>query len=339
MKNLYPFSFIFICALNINAQITLTSSSSIPDIGESYDYYYISDYTFDVSQSGANQTWNFSTASSDLTTIDIIDLASSLEPSTFPQANLVMGAETLDNPEGVYGENYLSNSSSDWSIEGSYITDIVRYIYTDKREILKFPITYNDIFNETFVGTIENIQAGQTFDITAGTSEITADGYGDLILPYTTVNNVLKIKITSNYTIVYMGIPIYNITEILNFWYNAATHLHIAETVETYTDGSPSGSYAYYIAPSDLVLGVDNSQLKDSQITVYPNPASNYFNIKNTSGEVLNANIFDTSGRSVKSLSIGLGEKQIDAANLHSGVYIIKFNKGSQYFTKKLIVK
>ncbi len=329
MKKFSVLSFFFICALQVNAQITLTSATSVPNIGDSVDYYFEENYSFDVSQTGANQTWDFSTATGTPGTLNIIDVSSAMDPSSFPSANLV-GAQTVDT---FYAESYYSSSSSDLSLEGNYSPGSFRSIYSDKQEFLKFPITYNDSFNETFAGTFELISL-YTLDRT-GTAVITADGYGNLILPYTTVYNVLKVKITYDITDTLMGLPISTSTQVSNYWFNTATHFYLAST----TEDSGGGSSASYIAQSDLVLGVDNFQLKESQITLYPNPANNYFHIKNTSGEILKANIIDISGRNVKTVVTSLGDMKIDVSDLHYGIYLIKFVGGSKTLTKKLVLK
>jgi hypothetical protein len=123
---------------------------------------------------GPNQTWDFSSLSGASTTFNYVSLNNGTEPSTYPNANLV---EITDA-----GETYFNNPASELSLEGQLVPGVARLINTDKREFLKFPITYNDVFNGTFDGTIENIAINQTFD-RGGTIEIKSDGYGDLILP------------------------------------------------------------------------------------------------------------------------------------------------------------
>ena len=334
MKQIYLSIIISIITANLNAQITLTSTANSPQIGDSYEYIIIPDYTFDVSQSGANQTWDFSSASGSTEIISFIDLSSSLEPSTFPLANVV----AISNSNN--GESYFSNSTSGQTIEGAFLPGEVRFIYTDKQEFLKFPITYNDVFNETFSGTIENIIAGQTFDRT-GTIEISGVGYGDLILPYTTVNNVLKIKIVNNYSDTFMGVPGGSISETSELWYNAFTNSFLAITSETYSvdTGSLLSSQARYLDQSDLVLGTNDSQLVDNQISVYPNPANNYVFINNATNEVLKIDIHDIRGAFIKTLKIENGKTQVNISDLHSGIYLINYVKGSSYYTKKMIVE
>ena len=335
MYKFYNFCLLFAFALQTNAQITLTSSANIPNVGDSYDYYYLSNYAFDVSQTGADQTWDFSSAFGTLVTINFIDPSASMDAASFPQATLV-STQTIG---GIYMEDYYSSSSSDFSFEGNYAPSYWRTIYSDKQEYLKFPITYNDVFNETYSGTYEFIPTGTTYN-RVGTIEISADGYGDLILPYTTVHNVLKIKITFDYTDTDPNTSaMTSSTEVTNVWYDTANRLYLASTTEDYTGGTLQGSTATYLSQSDLALGVEDSHLTDSKVTLYPNPADNYFNVKNSSNAVLKGSIYDLDGRNVESITINHGNTQINTSNLHSGVYLIRFVKGSQFYTEELVVE
>ncbi|MFG6685134.1 T9SS type A sorting domain-containing protein [Mariniflexile sp. HNIBRBA6329] len=322
----------FIMAISLNAQITLTSATSSPQIGDTFDYISIPNYTFDVSQSGANQTWDFSSATGSTAVTNYVDLTSALEPSTFPQANTVA---LTANPNA---ETYFSNSTSGQTIEGFYSPGLLREIYTDKREFIKYPITYNDIFNETFSGTSENIAAGQTY-IRTGTTEISADGYGTLILPYTTVNNVLRIKITNTYSDTFMGFPIGPYNDVILVWYNATTKTAIASTSNSFYNGSLLSSYATYLDQSDLVLTTNNSEWDKNQVSVFPNPANDYVYIKNKTDKALPIEIYDAQCRIIKTLDIKKGENEINISSLNSGIYIIKFFYNSYFHTQKMVVK
>ncbi len=79
-------------------------------------------------------------------------------------------------------------------------------------------------------------------------------------------------------------------------------------------------------------------------ITVYPNPASEFTSIKwEIYDELENAlyKIFDINGREMGSGAIekNTGEKVIDTRSLENGVYIINiYNEGVMKFNSKLIV-
>ncbi len=174
---------------SLSAQITLTNANSTPAIGDSFTYISEST-TMNVANSGTNQTWDFSGITGSTSSMTAITLANSLDPSTFPTATVV---ESYDN-----SEQYMLSSSTEYTQVGLYSPGQIRLTYSDPREFLKFPLSYQTVYNETFLGNLDNIAAGQTFS-REGTVDIEADGYGDLILPYTTMNNTLRIKITAIY--------------------------------------------------------------------------------------------------------------------------------------------
>ena len=330
MKTIYLFIITGLITTNLSAQITLTSASSSPQVGNTFNYVAAAPFTLNVNPAGANQTWDLSSVSGTSVAYNYIDLSSSSEPATFPSANLV------ETASGV--ENYYSSSTSGLTLEGHYMAGTARIIYSDKREFTKYPITYNDVYNETFSGTVENIAAAQTFD-RSGTIEIMADGYGDLILPYTTVNNVLRVKAIFNYSDIYMGFPIYDYTDTIWTWYNDKTNNFIASASVGYANGFLLTSQATYIEQADLVDGIGDLPLTNNQISLYPNPADHFFFIKNTTGETLSLDIHDLRGALIKTASIQNGTRKVEISDLNPGIYLIKYVNGPSYYTEKLIVE
>ncbi len=330
MKNIYISLIISIVTINLSAQITLTSSNSTPQVGNSFNYIVNQFYDFNVSQSGANQIWDFSTAEGSSITANYIDVSSASESSTYPLANLVEESSGL--------ETYYSNSSTALTMEGRFYAGVIQEIYTDKREFLKFPISYNDVFNETFSGTVHSIQAGQTFD-RLGTIEIKADGYGDLILPYTTVNDVLRVKAIYNYTDTYFGAELYTYTDTICTWYDGTTNSFIASTSKGIANGAIYNYQAFYMEEADLVSSIKDSHLTNNQLSFSPNPTDGYINIDNPTSELFSLDIYDFRGMLVKKLKIDDEKSQVDVSNLIPGIYIIKYASTSHHYTEKLVIK
>ena len=331
MKKYTLFAFFSLITTFLNAQITLTSATNTPQVGDTYTYIVNPDYMFDVSQSGPNQSWDFSSASGSSELYSFIDKSSASQAATFPLSNLV-SIWTYNNAEG-----YLTSSASEIAILGTYASGTGTVIYTDKQEYLKFPISYNDVFNETFSGTVEN-EASQTFD-RSGNIQIMADGYGDLILPYTTINNVLRIKVTNTYRDTFMGFELPLLNDVIYIWYDAFNKSYLASATKLYYDGSLAASYATYLAESDLILGVKDSSFAKNQLSVFPNPAEDYCVIKNSSYDLISASIYDLRGSLIKTITIENGENKIETSNLLSGVYLIKYQKGAEFYVNRLMVK
>ncbi len=332
MKKHYLFFTLFIAigVISLDAQITLTSSANTPSVGNSFNYHITNPATFNVMQSGANQTWDFSTASTAPSPFNYINLASSIEPATYPSANLV------ESNGG--SENYYNSTVNAFALEGQLVPGQIRAIFTDPREMLNFPITYPNSFNETFSGTAEIIAASITYN-RGGTNVMTADGYGTLILPYTTVNNVLKITNVGNYTDMLGVTTIATYVDTLITFYNATTNNFIAGYSVLYANGTLTAQYSYHIDQADLVVGIDDVVTAKNYVTIYPNPAKNVVTIK--SNQLLDEiHIYDLTGKMMKAIKPSSTlEQQIKIDDLNAGIYFVKYIDDYGSHSKKMIIE
>lgn len=330
MKRNYFIIAALLFGANLDAQITLSSANHLPVIGDAFTYVAAVSPTISVTHGGANQTWNFSTVTGTATPYNYGSLASSVEPATFPSAN------NVESSSGA--ENYYFNSTTSHEIAGQLIPGSVRAIYSDRRETLKFPITYNDVFNETFACTVENITVGQTYD-RSGTSDMTADGYGSLILPYGTVNDVLKVTIVGNYADLFMGITVASYIDTIITFYNAGTNNVVASYTSLYYNGNPFVVQATYIDQGDLVIGINDVMANSNAVTLYPNPAKNHITIESR----VNLNkieILDLTGKFVREIKVSSSLAQtIDITDLNSGVYFVRYSNETETKTQKIIVE
>lgn len=84
---------------------------------------------------------------------------------------------------------------------------------------------------------------------------------------------------------------------------------------------------------AEVTLDISNHQ--DQDVSIYPNPASD--GIINISGTFDAVQLYDVTGRHIQADSMDSG--QLDVQHLRSGFYFLKFQKGPQTITKKLIIK
>lgn len=73
----------------------------------------------------------------------------------------------------------------------------------------------------------------------------------------------------------------------------------------------------------------------ESQITIYPNPASEVLNIS-TRHNIQNVEMFDILGKSVKRVS---NSKSIDVSDLKTGIYFVKVLTDKGQDTKKVVIE
>jgi hypothetical protein len=87
----------------------------------------------------------------------------------------------------------------------------------------------------------------------------------------------------------------------------------------------------------DLSTVVGMEELKGQQISVYPNPASEYVMVM-TSGKGL-IEIFDMTGKLQLSKNITESNQYVNISDLSKGVYYLKTSNTENSFTKKLVVQ
>ncbi len=83
---------------------------------------------------------------------------------------------------------------------------------------------------------------------------------------------------------------------------------------------------------------VNVPELEKVNPTVYPNPATNNFTVNLGNDEKANIQLFNIVGQQVYSETI-TGSAQVNVANLHSGVYMLKVNQNGKVYTTKVVVK
>lgn len=93
----------------------------------------------------------------------------------------------------------------------------------------------------------------------------------------------------------------------------------------------------FKISCSDCAI-VDVPELEKNNPTIYPNPATNNFTVDLGNDEKADIQLFNIVGQMVYSETI-TGTAQVNVANLHSGVYMLKVNQNGKTFTTKVVVK
>ena len=325
---------VLLSAANLHAQITLNQAAHTPIIGSSFNYHQAVSYSHSAGSGGANQTWDLSNITGSSLNIDFIAPANSTEPSNYPDATIV---EEI----GGFAENYYRKTSTELSLEGQFIPGQARIIYSDRREMMKFPMNYQDSHNETFAGTVNNLGVGQVFDRT-GTIEMVADGYGDLILPYGTVSNVLRIRLVFDYSDTYTGVPFFSYTDTVCMWFNPGTQNFVASTTNSYTNGMLSISTGSYIDQADLStsgVGLTENPALREVLSFAPNPSKGQITIYNESPKAAQFEIIDFSGSLYHSSEISSGQSTMDLSHLNSGVYLVRYIQDGAMVTEKLIIE
>ncbi|MCR9173014.1 MAG: T9SS type A sorting domain-containing protein [bacterium] len=273
---------------------SLSASDVNPVVGDMFDYVQ-SSYA-SPGNSGAGQTWDFSTVTQS-TTGNINFIASN---GTFPQANIIQ-----DDPSGGQIHQDVSNSGMYiWGIESGGIP----ITYSDAMTYLEYPLAVGNSGNDTHLATFNS--GGIDFT-RAGTSTWNTDGSGTVITPQGTFTDVVRVHITQDYTDTFQGGTIDYDVDIY-VWLKAGIHYPVASMTE-FTTIQGTQQYGTYLTGNVELL--ENTA---SPISVFPNPASDNLHV-NGEKEIDQLVLYDLSGNIVTTSA----STSMDISGLDSGVYLM----------------
>ncbi len=330
---------------SLHPQITI-GNNHIPVFGDQYIIHDVDTTGVNQGNSGANQTWNFSSINvlTDSAVFNWVDPAATPYASSFPGAHIAEGNQ-------IY-YMYYTIVSGDLSNIGSGVgtppTQLITTL-TDPEIIFRIPFTYTNTYTDSFNGTI----IGGLFPvIRRGTITKTADAYGTIILPTGTYNNVLRINFLQDITDSTSGIPVVIRTVTDNYsWYTGQYKYPIfsitLSTIYTVADQTTTKSAVITTLNESVgVVPIGNQVVSKYKLNQnYPNPfnplTSITFDIVKTSDVKLV--VYDALGREVaelvnQRLSNGSYKVDFNAANLTSGVYFYKLTTGDFSETKAMLL-
>ena len=352
MKKL--FSTIILCSyLFANSQSTFTSTNyasgnySIPMSSVST---ILSIDNFDTT--GANVTWDYSNLGSDantsrytvtpaasgyqatyiaqcilggggftcltkwngLTNVGVVDL-DSLDAFVFTLFDVMTMAKNANN-------RLIGNIKGLKIIDSTGISIPIVAEYSSPDTILKFPFTYQDSGSSFGAWGLDlssigqNIQYKVTYD-----RKWKVEGWGTLITPYQTHNNVLKVKTTLDQvdSVVFFSTPLGLPRKIVEYtWYDANFGLPVMKAEGLEALGLTTiNSVLYY---DTRVAGI-NEEKEDADLTIFPNPVTETLNITSKVNNKMSYEIIDIEGKTVVRKST---KQSIEVAHLAAGIYFVK---------------
>ena len=319
-------SIIFIqCLFTLGyAQPSLDSTDFIVDFNEKIIVKNSINYKTIVS--GANVVWDFSDLDTSAYKIDTIQY---IPIDSVCNASLLPGGEyyelfTYSNTYMIFNGKITaySNMSSFLTIEGDGLCSSFLTFYNHKKIIMTFPFTFNSSINNSYSG--ETFYVPYPYNMIDGNVNVVADGYGTLILPNMTFNNVLKTSVID----IHHNPNLPNDTDNYSIWYGAGIPYPI---LKIYKD-----DYARYIDGFNTFVEQEHYSNK---IFVYPNPAT--YSVEIDMGErieELNYKLLDVLGKVVSTERITNANKfSIDISSLETGIYFLRIKNKDKLIVKKII--
>ncbi|NDP20528.1 MAG: DUF5010 domain-containing protein [Paludibacter sp.] len=118
---------------------------------------------------------------------------------------------------------------------------------------------------------------------------------------------------------------------------NANNGLHTVRL--TIVSGSPDINY-FLRTDGNSLSGINDLKFSDDEITVYPNPAKDYLNIKlNHNVNRLELSLYDISGKIQLNKTISkddFDKMRLNISHLNQGIYLLKITSDKQTITKKI---
>lgn len=337
MKQFLSFitSFLLFTCGSVIAQPVLTTSN-FNFIGISFTQHSGSYY--DPGLAGENQIWDFSSISAtNSAAMEGVSPADTPFAQDYPDASFA--GVTTSNSTTSY--SYYSHDESGLYLLGVEIPGSLSQVYSDSRKDLTNGLTYLDTYtdSEAYTTDVFNGYPGTS----EGQYEVEADGYGTLILPDMTYENVLRLHIIETAESSFdfgTGTPIVFTSELESYaWFIEGLPIPLLLVTELSQDGVLQSSF------SSFVSGISTSVFEANtlqSIKVYPNPAVNSVTVDlgSNSTEGLSIEVFDVKGALLIKHDEGLSNSsvnQIDISKLESGIYFLHIRSAAGYAIKKLV--
>ncbi len=217
-------------------------------------------------------------------------------------------------------------------------TDTVKIIMADAEELIPLPLEFGDTQLDQFSGT--TFAAGFTIPFD-GEIEFEADGFGTLILPNGSYENVVRYHFTREQVNTVMGI---STTQTKEQWgWMSADYRFWLLLMEINDDGFSEQELVWY-AKNPIPVSLSAHDLSRKGLDIFPNPAQLGTEVAVNMEYAVNATVqwYDITGRKIHQSSQFLNEGQNTLSTSEidlAGVYILNLalDDGTQYSTKVLL--
>jgi len=278
-----------------------------------------------------NQIWDFSNiadTSSRIVNWNYTNTSTFEYDSLFPHAT--MGVLDIN---GSNSERYYKIDSLGIEEVGKNAPGIGYQKFTKGISKLKFPLTLNSQYTDSIYG-IAVYLPDDTIEVN-GVSIITGDGFGELVLPYGTIDQVLRIKVESQIDQYHDG-TFFQTEFLTDYYYYTIDNNNLIATAHyaQINGGNISRRNFLYQSESSLNHFNTNEFSFNDDLILYPNPSKDYITIGNLKEQSI-VTIYDINGKIVKSSS----QNHINISHLSPGYYMVHISTPFETQVQKLMVE
>ena len=328
-------------SINISAQITVTDTDVL-NIG---DIFYEATDTVSVvinpGNSGANQTWDFSTLQS-----NIIDEIIVLNPNNTPH-----GVAHPDADVSVFMDSsfiYISKDNNELSLIG--VDSVAVYI-----PFIPLPLTYGLQYSKSYIVfdsliaippslcqlylgvPCDSIYLMQKADVIWD-----VDAFGDVVLPSGTYASLRlkRLELASDSAYYHLN----------GVWYADISNSSVADTSLEYTWWTNNSSMHFRIVEMDYtnnyideVVFIAQNQTNSvmdfsSNILVYPNPSFSEIMVEYQNNELTYLDLVDATGKVILKKEF-TQSTSLDVSRIPKGIYFLNLKTVEGKLTKQIIIE
>ena len=297
------------------AQTTLTKSFNDPVVGDVLTNVNING-AINNSPTGANVTFNNSSVTSGATSINNYTSPTAAELVDFPLA-------TIKHSDGNGINVYYKQSIDKLEIVG--IDNPAGTLkFTNPGTAINYPTSFGTTTTDQAQGTVS---ASGTTAYFRGNIVSNADATGTLILGNQTFNNILRLKITQNYTIYLdstLFVPVGTATNTSYMYFDAAHKFPLLSYADASIVVSLAGineSTSGAQAQDFIFLGTKEIK-KNANLMLYPNPTKDKLFVQSIGEKAQSMDVFSMEGKKVGTYKIN--DNGVDVSSLEKGIYLLR---------------
>lgn len=314
----------------------IINMTNMPQTGDEVMISICSD-PLNPGNSGMMQTWDMSSLTqSEEQSFTYVEPETAPRIDSFPDANLV-----AQNWTGDF--SYYQVTNSELKILGYLASippdDTSIIVFNQAEKLLELPYSYNDSHTSEFTGSSWVPGFGEfPFD---GTLDFEADGYGTLILPTGSYENVVRYHFYREQVNYVNGIPAGTTTKEQWAWVSAEYRFWLL-IMEENNDGFNTTSLVWYDKNPYPATTSGISDLADNQLHIFPNPAKSghSLNIEWKTSETVNISVLNTSGqlmiKQAEQFDTGINPVQLNVEQ--TGIFTLTIENRDQVFNQQIII-
>jgi hypothetical protein len=330
MKKIYLALALLVLGINSKAQLTLTNAANAPVVGDMVSYAEYDSTTAVPKSTGAAQNWNFTSCSlgSFTESITYTTVASTPFAALYPSANLA-GARGTNN-----WDYYNSQSSTLYYAGFAKASNTTAVTFTNLGAWMPWPTSMGTTTADVFSGS----EIAPTYtNAWTGSVSINGAGTGTVTLPngnkHTNCLQVIK-SLTVNVTATQPS----TFTQVTYEYYSSSSKFPIISVQynSQKTGTVVQNDYHIDVNTSALSVGLNESELNNSDLIVYPNPTKNQINVQLPGNAIaLKIELFDAQGKLVLTSS---HTNTLNTSSLPKGIYSVKVTSNNSRLQKQIVI-